>query len=194
MIWRFVSSLPPRKHILAQWAARFAAELPGLSHAAARFAIQDVLSQSFDLDAAVRTLALRKAEHLQAQLAMQVLHAEAVAPVGMDFYFEWLRVYRHLMCVAGPDRVKGAVLLGPPGTGKTRLGAYTAHFLGVAAVWFRFGALLGMYVGQSEAAAERAFSVLDALGTSFDAAPRDAKSEADATMTTALPCESSREC
>lgn len=166
--------------VLAQWAARFAAELPGLSHAAARFAIQDVLSQGFDLDAAVRTLALRKAEHLQAQLAMQVLHTEAVAPVGMDFYFEWLRVYRHLMCVAGPDRVKGAVLLGPPGTGKTRLGAYTAHFLGVAAVWFRFGALLGMYVGQSEAAAERAFSVLDALGTSFDVAPpaRDGKADA----------------
>lgn len=154
--------------VLSQWAARFAAELPGLSHAAARFAIQDVLSQAFDLDAAVRALAERKAEHLQAQLAMQVLHAEAEAPVGMDHYFEWLRVYRYLMCVAGPDRVKGAVLLGPPGTGKTRLGAYTAHFLGVAAVWFRFGALLGMYVGQSEAAAERAFSVLDALGASSE--------------------------
>lgn len=157
--------------VLEQWAARFAAELPGLSHAAARFAIQDVLSQGFDLDAAVRALAVRKAEHLQAQLAMQVLHAEADAPVGMDHYFEWLRVYQHVMCVTSPDRVKGAVLLGPPGTGKTRLGAYTAHFLGVAAVWFRFGALLGMYVGQSEAAAERAFSVLDALGTSVDSRP-----------------------
>jgi hypothetical protein len=155
--------------VLAQWAVRFAAQLPGLSHAAARYAMQDVLSHGFDLDAAVRALAERKAEHLQAQLAMQVLHAEAAAPVGMDHYFEWLRVYRHLMCVTDPERVKGAVLLGPPGTGKTKLGAYTAHFLGVAAVWFRFGALLGMYVGQSEAAAERAFSVLDALGTSTDA-------------------------
>jgi hypothetical protein len=155
--------------VLAQWAARFAAELPGLSYAAARFAMQDVLGQPLDLGAAVRALAERKAEQLQAQLAMQVLRAETEAPVGMENFYEWLRVYRNLMCTPGPDRVKGAVLLGPPGTGKTQLGAYTAHFLGVAAVWFRFGALLGMYVGQSEAAAERAFLVLDALSTGSEA-------------------------
>lgn len=155
--------------VLGQWAARLAAELPGLSHSAARFAVQDVLGPNFDLEAAVRALAERKAEHLQAQLAMQVLHAEAAAPVGVERYLEWLRIYRHMMCICDPDRVKGAVLLGPPGTGKTRLGAYTAHFLGVPAVWFRFGALLGMYVGQSEATAERAFSVLDALGSSSEA-------------------------
>lgn len=154
---------------LAAWAARFAAELPGLSHAAARFGMQDVLSGTFDLDAAVRTLASRKAEQLQAQLAMQVLQSAADAPVGMERFYEWLRVYGHQMCVPGPDRVKGAVLLGPPGTGKTKLGAYTAHHLGVPGVWFRFGALLGMYVGQSEAAAERAFSVLDALGANSEA-------------------------
>jgi len=98
-----------------------------------------------------------------------VLQSAADAPVGMERFYEWLRVYGHQMCVPGPDRVKGAVLLGPPGTGKTKLGAYTAHHLGVPGVWFRFGALLGMYVGQSEAAAERAFSVLDALGANSEA-------------------------
>jgi hypothetical protein len=154
---------------LAAWAGRFAAELPGLSHAAARFGMQDVLSASFDLDTAVRTLAARKAEQLRTQLAMQVLQSATEPPVGMERYYEWLRIYGHLMCVPGPDRVKGAVLLGPPGTAKTRLGAYTAHHLGVPGVWFRFSSLLQSYVGESEAAAERAFSVLDALGANSEA-------------------------
>jgi hypothetical protein len=153
---------------LTQWAQRLAAELPGLTQSAARFAIQDALSRGFDLDSAVSALACRKAAHLQAQLAMQVLRSSGEPPVGMDNYYRWIRLYQDLMCVPGPERVKGAVLLGPPGTGKTRLGAYTAHLLGVPAVWFRFGALLGMYVGQSEATAERAFAVLDALGTGVD--------------------------
>lgn len=155
---------------LVQWAKRLAAELPGLSQSSARFAIQDALSQGFDLDHAVAALADRKAAHLQAQLAMQVLRTGGEPPVGMENYYRWVRLYRDNMCMPGPDRVKGAVLLGPPGTGKTRLGAYTAQLLGVPAVWFRFGALLGMYVGQSEASAERAFAVLDALGTGPDSA------------------------
>jgi len=151
---------------LGQWAACLAAELPGLTHAAARFAIQDALSQGFDLDRAVHALADRKATHLQAQLAMQVVRPATEAPVGMDHYYRWVQIYRHLMCVPGSDRVKGAILVGPPGTGKTRLGAYTAQLVGgVPAVWFRFGSLLNMYVGSSEAAAERAFGVLDSLGT-----------------------------
>ncbi len=148
---------------LGQWAKRLAAELPGLAHAAARFAIQDALSQQFDLDAAAEALAARKAAHLEAQLAMQVLRSSGEPPVGMERYYRWVTLYRDLMCVPGRERVKGAILIGPPGTGKTRLGAYTARLLGVPCVWFRFGALLGMYVGQSEAAADRAFSVLDAL-------------------------------
>ena len=153
---------------LTRWAHRLAAELPGLTQSAARFALQDALSHGFDLEGAVRALADRKAAQLQAQLAMQVLRPVSEPPVGMDHYYRWLRLYQHLMCVPGPERVKGAVLIGPPGTGKTRLGAYTAYLLGVPAVWFRFGALLGMYVGQSEAMAERAFAVLDALGTGAD--------------------------
>jgi hypothetical protein len=165
---RFGKALAPEA--LGQWAQRLASELPGLSHAAARFALQDALSQGFDLEQAGGALADRKAAHLQAQLAMQVLRASGEPPVGMDNYYRWVRMYRDQMCVPGADRVKGAVLLGPPGTGKTRLGAYTAHLLGVPAVWFRFGALLGMYVGQSEATAERAFAVLDALGTGPDSA------------------------
>lgn len=153
---------------LGQWGARLAAELPGLAQSAARFAIQDVLSHGFDLDRAAQALADRKAAHLQAQLAMQVMRSDGEPPVGMDSYYRWVRIYRHLMCVPGRDRVKGAVLVGPPGTGKTRLGAFTARLLGVPAVWFRFGSLLNMYVGASEAAAERAFAVLDTLGSGAD--------------------------
>ena len=150
---------------LAQWAMRLAAELPGLTHGAARFAIQDVLSHEFESDRAVQGLAACRAAHLQTQLAMQVMRPTSEAPVGMDYFYRWVHIYRHLMCVPGPDRVKGAILVGPPGTGKTRLGAYTAHLVGgLPAIWFRFGALLNMYVGSSEAAAERAFSVLDSLG------------------------------
>lgn len=158
--------------VLAQWAERLAGELPGLGHASARFAIQDVLSQEFDLDRAAQALADRKAEHLQTQLAMQVVRPTDEPPVGMDSYYRWVHIYRHAMCVPGRDRVKGAILVGPPGTGKTRLGGYTARLLGVHAVWFRFGSLLNMYVGQSEAAAERAFAVLDTLGSGANGGPR----------------------
>jgi hypothetical protein len=156
------------RHALGEWAGRLAAHLPGLPNSAARFAIQDAVAGHFDLERAVETLAVRKAAQLQSQLAMEILRPAAEPPVGMENFYRWLRIHRERMCVAGPNRVKGAVLVGPPGTGKTRLGAYAARVLGVTGIWFRFGALLGMYVGQSEANAERAFAVLDALGTSAD--------------------------
>jgi hypothetical protein len=150
---------------LDTWARRIAAHLPGLSSTAARFAIQDALGSDFQIETAGGILAARKAAHLHSQLAMEVLKPTRQPPVGMENFYRWLRVRRDRMCVPGPNRVKGALLIGPPGTGKTRLGAYLGSMLGVDAIWFRFGALLGMYVGQSEANAERAFAVLDALGT-----------------------------
>jgi hypothetical protein len=167
---------------LEQWTARLAAELPGLTHGAARFAIQDVLSHEFDPDRAVQGLATCKAAHLQTQLAMQVMRPSSEAPVGMDYFYHWIEIYRPLMCVPGPSRVKGAILVGPPGTGKTRLGAHTAHLVGdVPAVWFRFGALLSMYVGSSEAAAARAFTVLDSLGVDPSMVGRSAVSSSSST-------------
>lgn len=153
---------------LAGWAGRLAAHLPGLTSSAARFAIQDALGALCDLEGAPQVLAARKAAHLHSQLAMDVLTPTSQPPVGMENFYRWLTVRRDRMCVPGANRVKGVLLIGPPGTGKTRLGAYLGHLLGVDAIWFRFGALLGMYVGQSEANAERAFAVLDALGTGAD--------------------------
>lgn len=147
------------------WASPLAAHLPGLSSSAARFALQDALGGSFSVETAAQMLAARKAEHLHSQLAMDVLKPTLQPPVGMENFYRWLSVRKDRMCVPGPNRVKGALLIGPPGTGKTRVGAYLGTLLGVDAIWFRFGALLGMYVGQSEANAERAFAVLDALGT-----------------------------
>ncbi len=150
---------------LEAWASQLAAHLPGLASSAARFAMQDALGDEFDVESAPKVLAARKAAHLHSQLAMDVLVPTSQPPVGMENFYRWLRQRSDRMCVPGPNRVKGALLIGPPGTGKTRLGAYLGSMLGVDAIWFRFGALLGMYVGQSEANAERAFAVLDALGT-----------------------------
>lgn len=147
------------------WARQLAAHLPGLSSSAARFAIQDALGDQFAIESAPQILAARKAAHLHSQLAMDILKPPPQPPVGMESFYRWLALRRHRMCVPGPNRVKGALLIGPPGTGKTKAGAYLGSLLGVDAIWFRFGALLGMYVGQSEANAERAFAVLDALGT-----------------------------
>ena len=151
---------------VAAWARQLAAHLPGLTSTAARFAIQDALSDDFKVESAADLLAARKAEHLHSQLAMDILTPTPQPPVGMENLYRWINVRRSRICVPGRDRVKGVLLLGPPGTGKTRVGAYLGSMLGVSAIWFRFGALLGMYVGQSEANAERAFAVLDALGTS----------------------------
>jgi hypothetical protein len=150
---------------LEAWARQLAAHLPGLASSAARFAIQDALGDQCAIESAPQILAARKAAHLHSQLAMDILKPTLQPPVGMENFYRWLRVRRDRMCVPGPNRVKGALLIGPPGTGKTRVGAYLGSLLGVDAIWFRFGALLGMYVGQSEANAERAFAVLDALGT-----------------------------
>lgn len=150
---------------LDAWAGQLAAHLPGLASSAARFAIQDAVGDHFGIESAPQILAARKAAHLHSQLAMDILKPTPQPPVGMENFYRWLAVRRDRMCVPGPNRVKGALLIGPPGTGKTRVGAYVGSLLGVDAIWFRFGALLGMYVGQSEANAERAFAVLDALGT-----------------------------
>ena len=153
---------------LDAWARQLAAHLPGLASSAARFAIQDALGSNFDITSAPKILAARKAAHLHSQLAMDVLTPTSQPPVGMENFYRWLRSRRDRMCVPGPNRVKGAVLIGPPGTGKTRLGAYIGSVLGVDAIWFRLGELLGRYVGESEANVGRAVAVLDALGTGGD--------------------------
>jgi hypothetical protein len=154
---------PTGGNVLDQWAAVLAAELPGLTQSVARNAIRDSLGDDVDLEAARARLARRKAEHLKDELAMALVEPRTEAPIGLDRLYRYVQVQRHRMCVPGRQRVKGILLVGPPGTGKTQVAAHLGRLLGVDTVDFQIHSLLSKWVGDSEARTERAFRALDAL-------------------------------
>jgi ATP-dependent 26S proteasome regulatory subunit len=64
----------------------------------------------------------------------------------------------------GLEAPKGAVIMGPPGTGKSAAAKAVAAAWGVPIIRLDFGALFGSYLGESEANMRKALKVFEALG------------------------------
>ncbi len=146
-------------------AGQLAPELVGLTRTAARDALWDALAREpRDNVGAYRRLAARKAEHLSQQLGMNVLDTTGVEePVGLENLVEYLRVAQDKMRVAGPERARGILLIGPPGTGKTMLARAIGKLVELPVVEFRISAMMNSLLGYTERRFAEAFEILESM-------------------------------
>lgn len=146
-------------------AERLSLGLAGLTRAAARDALRDVITETqSDFDAACRHLQERKAAQLKRELSMNVLATDAMEePVGLDFLMEYIEVNKSKMSIHGHDRAKGILLVGPPGSGKTMLARSIGKSVNLPVVEFRISALMNSLLGETEQRFARAFAALEAM-------------------------------
>jgi len=114
------------------------------------------------LETAVRTLVRLKSERLAEELSMCLLEGGEF-PIGLDSLRAYLEINRSRVGVEGPDRLKGVLCVGPPGTGKTQFAKAVGGLLGVPTIDFRISSLMNQYLGATEQRFDRAFSCADAL-------------------------------
>lgn len=79
------------------------------------------------------------------------LEKKGELPLGMENIVQWLADHANVIKRQhGDDATKGMLLLGVPGTGKSKLGKACASILGVPMVKLDIGNILGGHVGDSE--------------------------------------------
>lgn len=87
---------------------------------------------------------------------------------GLDLLKDWLasrsNAYSAEARAYGLPAPKGALFVGPPGTGKSLTAKAIATAWGVPLLRLDLGALKSKYVGESEGNLRKAFSVIEALG------------------------------
>lgn len=159
------TNTPIDKGTLQQNAPKLAHALAGLTVSAARNSLKDALvSNPNDFDAAFDYLSEQKSQRLASELSMRLLDTTGrEVPIGLDNLFEYLRVHRHRIAIPGPDRAKGILLVGPPGTGKTMMAKAIGGILELPVVEFNIGSLMNSLLGETEHRFQRAFDTLDVL-------------------------------
>lgn len=146
-------------------AKRLAPGMVGLTRSAARDALIDaMILDPSDLDHAFGHLQERKAQQLSRELKMNILDtAKVEEPIGLDYLVEYLGTNRDKMLLSGPDRARGIILIGPPGTGKTMLARAIGHLVGLPVVEFRISSLMNSLLGETERRFAQAFATLEAM-------------------------------
>jgi MoxR-like ATPase len=139
--------------------------LSGLTISAARHTLLEALiPDATDIDGALRRLDCQKKGHLTRELQMKVLDIEsAELPIGLDRLTEYIQSQLPRLRVAGPNRARGVLLIGPPGTGQTMLARAIGKIVGLPVVEFRISALMTSLLGETEQRFARAFATLEAM-------------------------------
>lgn len=146
-------------------AKRLATGMVGLTRSAARDALIDaMILEPGNFDQAYERLQERKSQQLSRELKMNILDtAQVEEPIGLDYLVEYLGVNRDKMLLPGPDRARGIILIGPPGTGKTMLARAIGHLVGLPVVEFRISSLMNSLLGETERRFAQAFATLEAM-------------------------------
>lgn len=152
---------------LEQGRCQFLAEaLTGFTRTAARQHLWRALAEHpKDLDAVRATLQNLKEAVLSKEMKMTFLDTEhAENPEGLDEVWDYLRRHRKKIGIPGHGRLKGLLLVGPPGTGKTMMARAIGKQVGLRVLNFEVGRLMGSLVGQTENNFLEATAVLNSLG------------------------------
>jgi SpoVK/Ycf46/Vps4 family AAA+-type ATPase len=151
--------------VIKSEAERLSAGVVGLTRSAARDALRDALAPNpKDFDGAFERLQTRKAIQLSRELAMNVLDtSSAEEPIGLDYLVDYLKIRKDKMHITGSGRVKGILLIGPPGTGKTMLARMVGKIVDLPVVEFRISSLMNSLLGETERRFSQAFATLEAM-------------------------------
>jgi len=86
---------------------------------------------------------------------------------GLDLFKEWMGQRRATYLPEAQEHnitpSRGALVVGPPGTGKSLVAKAAGSILGLPVVRFDVGRVFGSFIGQSEQAMRGALSMLDAM-------------------------------
>lgn len=138
--------------------------LVGLTHTGSRNVLRDVLSKNpTDFELAEKILTQRKRTQLSRELSMNILSSDGELPIGLDYLYDYIKINKERIGVLRSDRVKGILLIGPPGTGKTMLARAIGKIVGLPVVEFRISSLMNSLLGETERRFEQAFAVFDAM-------------------------------
>lgn len=142
--------------------------LVGTTRKAAQDTLRDALCDApGNFKAAAAYLKKRKVERLSRELAMNVLDTNDVEmPIGLDNLMQYLEVHKERMRLTGKGRARGALLVGPPGTGKTMLAKAVGRLVNLPVVEFRISSLMNSLLGETERRFAQAFATLEALAPS----------------------------
>ena len=146
-------------------AKSLATGMVGLTRSAARDALIDaMILEPGNFNQAYDRLQERKSQQLSRELKMSILDTEQVEePIGLDYLVEYLVVNKEKMLLTGPDRARGIILIGPPGTGKTMLARAIGHVVGLPVVEFRISSLMNSLLGETERRFSQSFGTLEAM-------------------------------
>src|SRR5262249_3400971 len=151
--------------VIHDYAPRFAEGLVGLTRSAARDALRDAMALNpTDFDGALGQLEARTCAQLARDLKMNVLDtADAQAPAALDYRLAYLSIEKPAMGLAGHERARGVLLIGPPGVGKTMLAKAIGRLVELPVVEFRISALMNSLLGETERRFQQAFATLEAM-------------------------------
>lgn len=122
------------------------------------FAAQDII----DMLRNYKTQLLRKTQVLELQPPV----AEDEIG-GLDLFKEWMNqrrmTYTDKAAEFGITPSRGALVVGPPGTGKSLVAKAAGSILNLPVIRFDVGRVFGAYVGQSEGAMRSVLTMIDAM-------------------------------
>jgi SpoVK/Ycf46/Vps4 family AAA+-type ATPase len=159
------SGKPMEADRVKQEAKRLSPGMVGLTRSAARDALRDALAPNpGDFKVAFEHLQNRKKRQLSRELAMSVLDTAGMEePIGLDYLLEYLTTVKEKIRQFGPQRARGILLIGPPGTGKTMLARTIGKMVGLPVVEFKIASLMNSLLGETENRFARAFATLEAM-------------------------------
>lgn len=122
------------------------------------FGVNDMLRSIRDY----KTQMLRKTNVLELQ---EPVDEDQIG--GLDLFKEWMherkRTYSDTAKAHGVTPSRGALVVGPPGTGKSLVAKAAGSILKLPVIRFDVGRVFGQYIGQSETAMRGVLTMIDAM-------------------------------